>query len=417
MKAFNRTFAAVLIIIAAVFAGTNLYLKKLQGEEGRSYRVEAERAASDIAAAGLEQVDMSRYPTLVSIVGLTDEGGQREQEFFEGDNEDYLIRKIDGIYYRFSYQADDRAYQKHIIKIVNLSLAAISVIVFAVLIFIRVRLVGPFYQLQEVPYELAKGNLTAPQKEGRNQFFGRFLWGVDLLRENLEQQKEERMEMQKEKKTLILSLSHDIKTPLSAIKLYAKALSKNLYDNPDRQREIADNINAKADQIEGFVTQIIEASRDDFLKLSVEDGEIYVSQIVHKIEGYYKEKLEFLKIGFQIDKYTDCIVKGDGDRAVEVLQNIMENAVKYGDGHWIRITFDDEENCRLITVSNSGCTLPDSEMPHIFDSFWRGSNTGSSGGSGLGLYICRQLMQKMGGEIFAVSENGEMKVTVVFTKV
>lgn len=67
-------------------------------------------------------------------------------------------------------------------------------------------------------------------KEDKSRFFGRFIWGVDLLRENMEQQKQRELDLQRDKKMLLLSLSHDIKTPLSAIKLYSKALSKGLYD-------------------------------------------------------------------------------------------------------------------------------------------------------------------------------------------
>ena len=110
----------------------------------------------------------------------------------------------------------------------------------------------------------------------------------------------------------------------------------------------------------------------------------------------------------------NCLVKGDLDRAVEVIQNIMENAIKYGDGGYIHIDWMEEEDCRILCVKNSGCQLKMEEVPHIFDSFWRGSNTGNQPGSGLGLYICRQLIQKMDGDIYAKEENGEMQVTVVF---
>jgi signal transduction histidine kinase len=67
-------------------------------------------------------------------------------------------------------------------------------------------------------------------------------------------------------------------------------------------------------------------------------------------------------------------------------------------------------------VRNSGCSLPDTELPHMFDSFWRGSNANSEKGSGLGLYICRQLMNKMNGEVFAVVQGDDMCVTAVFQK-
>ena len=97
-----------------------------------------------------------------------------------------------------------------------------------------------------------------------------------------------------------------------------------------------------------------------------------------------------------------------------MLQNIMENAVKYGDGRRIAIEFLEEEDCVLVTIKNSGNSLPDTELLHIFDSFWRGSNAGTSAGSGLGLYICRQLMQQMGGDLFAQTLQGQMCVTAVF---
>ena len=94
----------------------------------------------------------------------------------------------------------------------------------------------------------------------------------------------------------------------------------------------------------------------------------------------------------------------------------MENAIKYGDGNNISLIFSDEEDCRIITVKNSGCTLDESELAHIFDSFYRGSNVGSKTGNGLGLYICRQLTRAMGGDIFAEIENDFMCVSVVCKK-
>ena len=78
----------------------------------------------------------------------------------------------------------------------------------------------------------------------------------------------------------------------------------------------------------------------------------------------------------------------------------LENAIKYGDGKRISIDFSEEEDCRLLTVRNSGCSLKQEELINLFDSFYRGSNVGSAEGSGLGLYISRQLMRKMDGEVF-----------------
>ena len=154
----------------------------------------------------------------------------------------------------------------------------------------------------------------------------------------------------------------------------------------------------------------------DVLTFDFNNTEFYLADVISRISDYYRDKLSVLKIDFTVAEFGNCLISGDPDRLEEVLQNIIENAIKYGDGGNISIDFSDEENCRLITVSNSGCTLADTELNHIFDSFWRGSNTGSQPGSGLGLYICRQLMNGMGGDIFAQIDGGLMKVTVVCSK-
>ena len=100
-----------------------------------------------------------------------------------------------------------------------------------------------------------------------------------------------------------------------------------------------------------------------------------------------------------------------------LFRSIIENAVKYGDGQNIALSFSEEEGCSLVTVENTGCTLPQAELPHIFESFIRGTNAENENGSGLGLYICRQLMHKMQGDIFAEIKGGRMHVTVIFLMV
>ena len=131
----------------------------------------------------------------------------------------------------------------------------------------------------------------------------------------------------------------------------------------------------------------------------------------------YTEKFALQQTEFSVAQYRDCLLFGDADRAAEVLQNLLENALKYGCGGKTEIRFSDEEDCRLITVANHGCTLPETESVHMFDSFWRGSNAAGKPGSGLGLYICRRLMQAMDGEAFAQIADGEMRVTAVFRKI
>lgn len=411
MKNFDKIIAAVIAVIAAVFMGANLcFYDYTSSGSGRPYRVEINRIALEIEENGLADIDLSSYEYVTDVVRLSGDNS----DFFQAES-DYMIREIGGELYWFDYRQATQENKGRLVIVGNIFLGIMALLMIGLILFIRQKILLPFEELTNVPYELSKGNLTVPIKESKSRFFGRFIWGIDLLRENMETQKRRELQLQKEKKTLLLSLSHDIKTPLSAIKLYAGALSKGLY--AEKEREIAAHINAKADEIEDYVSRIVSASKEDFLRFEVSIREFYLSALMGKIETYYRDKLSLVKTDFSVLRYTDCLLKGDPDRSVEVLQNIMENAVKYGDGRNIAIGFAQEDGCLLITVENSGCTLADTELPHLFESFWRGANSENIPGSGLGLYICRQLMHRMGGEIFAELQDGMMRVTAVFVKV
>lgn len=234
-----------------------------------------------------------------------------------------------------------------------------------------------------------------------------------MLRENLEAHKRKELQLEKEKKTMILSISHDIKTPLSTIKLYAKAIYDNLYDTEVKRMEAAKRIEEKVDQIEGFVGEIIATSTEDLFDIQVNLGDFYLSEVINGIQKTYDEKLKLLMIDFFCEEEDDILLKGDSERLIEVFENIIENAIKYGDGKCINITFADEDYCKLITVTNSGIPIPKTQFIHIFESFWRGANAYEKSGSGLGLYICKEIMSKMEGDIFAECTKDSMSITVV----
>lgn len=407
MKSFRILIFAVLISIISAFIIVNSSLLTAESNDtGRPYRVEANRIEQLILNDENYNLDNYEYITEVEVLS------ENNTDTFYDSESDYLIKEIDDVVYRFDYSyspEDDSLLLK-----VNIAMAVVSAFVIFLLIFIYYKILKPFNQLKEMPFELSKGNLTIPLKENKQDYFSKFLWGMDLLREKLEQQKTNELALQKEKKTLVLSLSHDIKTPLGIIELYSKALQKGLYSDEEKKKQVAKGISEKCEEIKNYVDEIIKASNEDFLNLEVNNSEFYLSELVKATSDFYNDKLELMKIDFVINKFADIIVKGDLNRAIEVTQNIIENAIKYGDGKSISISFSQEENCSVISISNSGSALSQNELTLIFDSFWRGSNVGSNNGSGLGLYICRQLMFKMGGDIFANLKDNTMTVSLVF---
>ena len=400
----------VIVEILLILLANRFYFYQNNDSNGRLYLVEARRVIKEIEeqkleASEIEAMSLNKYETIVGI-----------RKFVAGEtsDNDYLVEEIAGKLYRIEY-VEERS--SRLPLYINILLLGMMIVTIIVLVYVHHKVLKPFQNMSNLSYELAKGNLSMPIKEEKSKLFGRFLWGMDMLREKLEENKEKELEFQKERKTLILSLSHDIKTPLSSIELYSKALLENLYDTQERKDEALQGIARNVKEIKGYVDEIVTASREDFLNLEVSMGEYYLSEVMKVTESYYKDKLSVIHTEFQVDEVSECLAKGDKNRMVEVLQNVMENAIKYGDGKSIHISFGEEEDCKLVHIQNSGCNLKEEELPNLFDSFYRGSNSTGMKGSGLGLYICKTLMRKMDGEIFAEMNEDIFCVTIVIRKV
>lgn len=403
MSKFKRIAVLIVVLQVLLIGIINFVTYSNQREDGRQYRVDISRASRRLLDG--EEVSSSDYDSIVAISPFED--GFKT-------NYDFAVVGVNGNYYAIEYKVDNNS---DYFIYMNIGLGLMLITTIGVLIYINNNVLKPFNSMSNMTMELAKGNLSTPIKENKNKFFGKFLWGMDMLRDNLESNKKKELELQKEKKTLILSISHDIKTPLSAIKLYSKALSNGIYDTPEKREEALQGISKNTLEIERYVNEIVTASKEDFLNLEVNCGEYYLSDVIEIIKNYYQEKFQVLHTEFSVDDFKNCLIKCDKYRLVEVLQNALENAIKYGDGKLVRISFDEEEDCQLISISNSGCSLDSSELPHLFESFYRGSNVKNKEGSGLGLYIAKTLMRLMDGEVYASTENGEFTLVAVVKKV
>lgn len=401
MRAFRKLCIAVLAIFLILAAVLNIVLIRQEKAADGMYRVEAKRLADEIAETG--SYDLKNYPHITGVF-TADDGG-----LYTSD-EHYLITKISGTLSRVEYSTDSN---QHGMLIINLVLCAVFLMMVGLLLYIYRHIIAPFDRLNEVPQELARGNLAVPIPEEKSRFFGKFTWGVNFLREKIEDDRKKELSMQRDKKLLLLSLSHDIKTPLSAIKLNAKALARGIYSDEEKRRSAAESINARADEIEQFVSEITKAASEDFMSFEVTQGEVFLSQIIMKIYARYAPQLSISGTEFIVHRYDDCILSCDADRLGECLQNLIENAIKYGDGKRIKIGFDKMDGCELITVTNTGCTLEAKELPQIFGSFHRGNNADKIQGNGLGLFICKRLMSLMGGEVYAEIHGDCFSVTLV----
>ena len=401
MSKFRKAIIGIIIVEAVLIIICNvLVFASLNDDSGISI-VEAKQIARRLENESVENIDLSDYRTIIKI------------EPFDGSevNYEYIVAESNGVMYRIGYE---RNFNYRTVVTVNICLAVMLIFTIGVSIYIDRKVLKPFSSMTDMTIDLAKGNLTAPIKQEKSRYFGKFIWGMDMLRENLEDSKRKELEYQKEKKTLVLSLSHDIKTPLSAIELYTRALKDGIYDSEEKKKEALEGIQKNAEEIKRYAGEISKISREDFIDLNVNISEVYLDEIMNKIKVYYQDKLSVLHTSFSVDEHSNCLLKADPDRLAEVLQNFMENAIKYGDGNSIKISFEEEEDYKLICVKNTGTAPDETDMQNIFDSFYRGKNAEGINGSGLGLYICKHLMQKMDGDVYAeVEEDGFKAVAVV----
>jgi len=394
---FNRIIAIIILLFALLIVSANIFLFNFAQSDNKHHLVEINRSYIDIINNGFNN-DVSEYQYIKSISFI-----MSDADFVSNDA--YVIRAYGGGYIKFTYNY----YISNNVIVVNMIFIIFTVTILTILLYIKTKIIKPFNKVIEMPYELSKGHLTKSLGEEKSRFFGKFIWGLDMLRETLEQRKTNELRLLKEKKTLVLSISHDIKTPLSAIKLYTKAMSEGLGDSS----ELLCKIDRSAEKIESFVNDIIKTSKEDFLNIEVVNSEFYLADFMGRIFDYYSDKMELLNINFVIGEYENCLIYGDIERTIEAFENIIENAIKYGDGRSIEIGIAREESCCLVTVKNSGSVLPADEAVHVFDSFWRGSNAKDKKGSGLGLYICRRIITAMNGDIFIETNGSHLNVTAV----
>lgn len=430
MKKFNCLIGAVIGIYLLAAAGLLLIFARQEKEGGREYLVEIHRILQSMErAGGYYEPDLEDYSYINGVEFFGEKPTEREmtgqdiqeelvKEFFwEGSGEDtiiqplYINHALEG-YIRFSHSKE--MFTKRLWLVSEGAMAVLACIVIAFLLYIRHEIIAPFQTLEELPYELAKGHFRGELPENKSRYFGKLIWGLTMLAEHLDYHRKKELELEREKKLLLLSVSHDIKTPLGTIRLYAKAFTEGIYGSREEIREAAENIQTNAAEIESFVKEIVKSSSEDVIHIEVENGEFYLRELMEKVLGTYREKCAIHMTELLVEEYDNKLLKGDLERSYEVLENLFENALKYGDGRQIRIEFWEEDYCQLIRVMNTGAPMAEGEINHIFDSFFRGSNTGGKQGNGLGLYICREIMHKMEGEIFAEGMENGMGIVLVF---
>lgn len=421
MKNYSRLIGASLCFYGIIAITTYVVLSWNEQQERQLHKVEINRIYQEIAHTNNIEVVLNKpYDYIDEILYLSaTEANEDIIDAFYADYNDtsssikvlYDERGIKG-YIKFIYPIATIEIQRIILWCQG-ALFLLEVGMLWLLWYLKKHLVTPFQQVSSLPLELAKGHFKGDIKEEKSKYLGQFLWGMGQLQDHLHVSQKRQLELEKEKKQLLLSLSHDIKTPLNLIKLYGKAIEDHVYTSEVEIQQAAHQIQVKTLDIDHYVESIMKTSREDILDIQVKQEEVYLRDIVEKLKTTIQHTCHLRGIELCVAPYENRLLKGDIDRLQEVVENLFDNACKYGDGKRIEISFYEEDYCQLIRFFNTGICVSNQDRNHIFESFFRGANSEGKQGNGLGLYICREIMRKMDGEIFVQPETTGMAFILV----
>ena len=290
----------------------------------------------------------------------------------------------------------------------NISFMAVFFLLIGICTYIACYVLEPFNTLSSYPEKLSKNQLTEKIPETKNRYFGRFTWGINMLNDRLVSDRNRINELSRDHLTMLTTIAHGIKTPVSNIKLYSEAIETGMYQ-PDGKvnqsdAEVAAKISKNADDITAIVKELIDKASGGVVAFEPNIITFYLSELTDFLNEEYNNRLDVLKIPHTFTIESNAMISSDKDGICRVLSQLMENAIKYGDGKGISVNIRKGEEGYYFSVKNKGKVLDEKELPYIFNSFWRGSNSEGVPGSGIGLFECYEIVRRLSGDIYARSD-------------
>lgn len=289
----------------------------------------------------------------------------------------------------------------------------VSVLLIVLLfVIVYVLILRPFDELTEFAEEIANGNLEREFHYKRVNMFGQFTWAFDHMRSEIVRARRCEAEAIENNKTVVASLSHDIKTPIASIRGYAEALTMNMDSSPERRERFAEVIIRKCDDVTKITNDLFLHSLHDLDKLSIKHDELMLSKVIYDTLESLSGNADDIMIEGELPQAKTI---GDAGRIAQVIENIITNGRKYATGTKLHVSGEiSDAHTYTLSIKDEGCGIPDRDMPFIFDKFYRGSNVRSAQGAGLGLYIVKFIMEQLGGKVTVVNQSDGLLVKLIF---
>ena len=274
--------------------------------------------------------------------------------------------------------------------------------------YVYVSVLRPFEKMKAYAAEIAKGNFDVPLDYSRSNYFGQFTWAFDSMRREITKARANEREAVENNKTVIATLSHDIKTPIASIRAYAEGLEAHMDSSPERRARYLSVIMRKCDEVAKLTNDLFLHALSDLDKLKINTEPLEISSFVQEaIEELAAQQDDI----FFIPPSFSAYVNADRNRLLQIIENLVNNARKYAKSR-IDVSLSQENGTVCLKIRDYGGGIPDEDMPFIFDKFYRGKNCGSEQGTGLGLYIVKYLAEKMGGSILLHNHTSGLEALV-----
>ena len=232
------------------------------------------------------------------------------------------------------------------------------------------------------------------------------------MRIRLKESTEEKIQYDKESKELISNISHDLKTPITAIKGYVEGIMDGVASSPEKLNKYIRTIYNKANDMDRLIDELTFYSKIDTNKIPYTFSKINVA-------GYFRDCVDEVGVelearGVELGYFNyvdeDVMVIADAEQLKRVINNIIGNSIKYMDKKQgiINIRILDVGDFVQVEIEDNGKGIGAKELPNIFDRFYRtdSSRNSSKGGSGIGLSIVKKIIEDHGGKIWATSKEG-----------
>lgn len=274
--------------------------------------------------------------------------------------------------------------------------------------YIYYAMLRPFDKLKSFAAKISGGDFDVPLKFQRSDYFGEFTWAFDSMRNEIKKSRASEREAVENNKTVIATLSHDIKTPIASIRAYAEGLSANLDSSYEKRERYLSVIVKKCDEVSRLTNDLFLHSISDLDKLKIIPEKIELCAFTEDVMNEISAERE--DVIFRKPEDT-VFVNADKNRLKQLYENIINNARKYAKTN-IEVYFTREEGNIVLHFRDRGSGIPDENMPFIFDKFYRGNNCADEQGSGLGLYIVKYIAEKTGGSVALQNHKCGLEVKV-----